>query len=100
MSSLEDEAIIQAFATLRCCLPPQCIENTFVAYMYSIFFKYFHYLFIFSPGLDGWFWDTFNTTVRMPTYLIAVIISDFTYDEASPDIFPKPVRVRHKPIKS
>ncbi|XP_021950282.1 aminopeptidase N [Folsomia candida] len=44
------------------------------------------------PGMDDWFWDTFNTTVKMPTYLLAVIISDFTYDEASPDIFHKPVR--------
>lgn len=43
--------------------------------------------------MDDWFWDTFNTTVKMPTYLLAVIISDFTYDEASPDIFHKPVRV-------
>jgi aminopeptidase N len=45
--------------------------------------------------MPGWFWDTFNTTVRMPTYLIAVIIGDFAWEEASPEhwVGGKPVRV-------
>lgn len=47
----------------------------------------------FSDGLNGWVWDTFRQTVPMPTYLVALIISDYAYAEASKDLYNKPTRV-------
>nr|XP_053634367.1 aminopeptidase N-like [Cherax quadricarinatus] len=34
-------------------------------------------------GVDGWVWDTFNTTMTMSTYLVGFLISDFSYLESS-----------------
>lgn len=27
--------------------------------------------------MDGWVWDVYGPTVNMPSYLIAIIVSDF-----------------------
>ncbi|ODN03176.1 Aminopeptidase N [Orchesella cincta] len=36
----------------------------------------------------GWVWETYAPTVEMSTYLLALIISEFTYAEAAADLFP------------
>lgn len=43
-------------------------------------------MFLNSPILLGWIWDHYAPTLSMPTYLIAVVVSDFTYDEAPLDL--------------
>ncbi|ODM96179.1 Aminopeptidase N [Orchesella cincta] len=43
-------------------------------------------------GLDNWFWDIFKQTVPMPTYLVALVISDYAFAEASSDLYNKPTR--------
>jgi aminopeptidase N len=53
-------------------------------------------MFAHRPELNGWFWDEYNITVPMPTYLVAIIISDYDFSEASPDLYNKPVRVRKR----
>lgn len=42
---------------------------------------------------EGWFWDTFNTTVPMPTYLFAMAVSEYGFNEASANLYRLPVRV-------
>ncbi|CAL8118838.1 unnamed protein product [Orchesella dallaii] len=42
-----------------------------------------------SPGpATGWVWETYAPTVKMSTYLLALIVSEFTYAEAPGDVFP------------
>lgn len=38
----------------------------------------------FSQGKDGWFWDHYEKSVPMSTYLVAFLVSDFTFKEAPP----------------
>ncbi|CAG7825938.1 unnamed protein product, partial [Allacma fusca] len=45
-----------------------------------------------DPDLPGWFWDHYEPTERMTTYLLCMIVSDFEYTEANPGIYPKPVK--------
>ncbi|CAL8141235.1 unnamed protein product [Orchesella dallaii] len=40
----------------------------------------------------GWFWDMFNTTVKMPSYLLALAVSEYSYSEAV-SFYRLPVRV-------
>ncbi|ODM92646.1 Aminopeptidase N [Orchesella cincta] len=48
-----------------------------------------------QPDLQnpGWFWDTFNTTVKMPSYLLSLAVSEYSYSEAPNDLYRLPVRV-------
>ncbi|CAG7785607.1 unnamed protein product [Allacma fusca] len=41
----------------------------------------------------GWVWDQFKKTLPMSTYLVAIIVADFSFKEAPRHIFSKPVRV-------
>ncbi|OXA59352.1 Aminopeptidase N [Folsomia candida] len=44
-------------------------------------------------GFPGWQWEEFAPTgIKMPTYLLALIVSEFTYEEAPSNIFSKVVR--------
>jgi len=53
----------------------------------------------YSPGYpSNWVYDTFATTVNMPTYLIAIIVSDYKQELAPEDIFRVPVSVCTKCI--
>jgi len=50
-----------------------------------------------SPEHPGWKIDNFKVPIAMPTYLFAVVVSDFTYSEADSAIFPgKTIRVREQ----
>ena len=48
----------------------------------------------------GWKLKEFDNTVKMSSYLIAIVIANYSYVEASASIFPKPVRVNVKKILS
>ena len=41
----------------------------------------------------GWVKNEFRETVKMSTYLVAIIVADFKYVEAKPDLYTKPVGV-------
>ncbi len=44
--------------------------------------------------MSGWFWDTFNTTEKMSTYLVAMIVANYKYEESAIKLpGGKPVRV-------
>ena len=33
--------------------------------------------------MAGWVWDTFNTTEKMSTYLVAMIVGNYAFEESS-----------------
>jgi len=50
--------------------------------------------------MENWVWETFNTTPIMSSYIVAMIVCDFDYNEAPPDSFGDTVvRVQKKKVK-
>jgi len=48
----------------------------------------------FSANLPGWYWDHFNPTVKMSSYLVAIVVSDYTSAAANSEYFGgKPVKI-------
>ncbi|ODM98678.1 Aminopeptidase N, partial [Orchesella cincta] len=43
----------------------------------------------------GWFWDTFKTTAKMPSYSLAMGIADYVFSEATKGLYRLPVRVSY-----
>ncbi len=42
---------------------------------------------------SNWVWDSYAETVVMPTYLIAIIVSDYSAETAPDPLFRVPVKV-------
>lgn len=47
----------------------------------NILFSFFVYSNV-SEGMDGFFWDKFEKSVPMSTYLVAFVVANFTRVEA------------------
>ncbi|OXA63021.1 Aminopeptidase N [Folsomia candida] len=45
------------------------------------------------PGMENWFWDIHEVTVSMPTYLVAMVISDFVSVDAPTGISTYDVKI-------
>jgi len=66
--------------------------------MYEHFgFVFCSFIFIFSDGMPGYVWDYYATSVKMSTYLVCMLVSEFIAVPSDPGVGRIPFRIIARP---